>query len=495
MRIACVDKSATDRAKLQKFLDDAYEKCRATIGHLTLAQLYPVSQEELLLNSAPDAIIVGGGFSGEETYGVCREIRETFSNVPLLVLIQTNLYSLRTLKRFEPLCTEVLTYDDSPVRLVHVLSSIERRKRNAQTGKLVVVNGVKGGVGTTSITAGLAHAGQALGKSTVVFDLSTLGSLVQYMGAHRYQSPDYTSILVDGITPDSAMVERCLTTAPNGVTIFLPPAGGNEVRELWLRDQKRFEQTLHIIEILRDTYDVVLVDIAGAEGVLVFGLFARADTRLLVTSNDPAAIHLLSSALSRSAEIPGNSQVSILLTSLIENGLTKDDMLDFLFAHEHFQESMATLDPLPFDTHGKDWVGTGNTFYTECSPANQKQLEHIFRTLLLSVEGLRSAHSKQENSLRYWKTSYSRVSPKKMLLPSLRALPLRALPFFGKNPVGEASTTSLLSPPSSSVPTPTPLSTIPAHIDREQTEKDRLLLYESPQLVTDNHENNEERRL
>lgn len=463
MRIACVDKSATDRAKLQKFLDNAYEKCRDTIGHLTLAQLYPVSQEELLLNSAPDAIIVGGGFSGEESYGACREIHETFPSVPLLLLIQTNLYSLRTLKRFEPLCAEVLTYDDSPVRLVHVLSSIERRKQNAQTGRLIVVNGVKGGVGTSSIVAGLAHAGQALGKSTVVFDLSSLGSLVQYMGANRYQSPDYTSILVDGIIPDSAMVERCLTTAPNGVTIFLPPAGGNEVRELWLRDQKRFEQTLHIIEILKDKFDVILVDVAGAEGVLVFGLFARAETRLLVTSNDPAAIHLLSSALSRSVEIPGNSQLSILLTHLIENGLTKEDMLDFLFAHEHFHESMATLDPLPFDAHGKDWVGTGNTFYTECSTANQRRLEHIFRTLLLSAEELRSAHSKRESSLRNWKSSYSRIFPRKTLLPPLRALP------------------SSISSHSE-----------PANATREQTDENRLLLYESPQLVTDN---NEERRL
>lgn len=388
MRIACVDKNASDRAKLQKFIDDAYAECRHSIGHISFIQTYPVTKDELLLSKAPDAVIVGPSYTIEDTYAVCREIRDTFPQVPILLLLDPSIYSLRTLRRFEKICTDIFSSAEPVVRLVHSLSSYDGASRQKKGGKVIVVTGVKGGVGATSVTSALAHSAEALGKTAVVVDLSAVSAFIQYMATKRWQSPDYSALLVDGLSPDNVIVQRCLTTAPNGITVLLPPSGGSEIRELWLRDRQKFEVTLSIVEILKDLFDVVLLDVAGAEGILVFALSSKAHARLLVTSNDPASVHLLNASLSRVAELPGNAQVQVLINSLHDRGLTKEDILDFLYINEHFREEMCLLEPIPYDARGKNWIGTGNTFYTECGTSAQSIFDDALSTLLLSPDEL-----------------------------------------------------------------------------------------------------------
>ncbi len=387
MKIACVDKTAADRVKLQRRFDDAYEQCRNAIGHVTLALTYPASKDEVLINAAPDAIAIGPGFPLEEAYTTCRDIKHAFPHVPVFLFLSRDVYSLRALKRFEKVANEIFAEDETAVRIVHKLSTLDTHHA-AKNGKLIVVSGAKGGVGVTSLVAGLAHAAEALGKQAIVMDLSPMSAMAQYMAADRWHSPDYSSLLVDMFNPDQAAAERVVTCAPNGVHLVVPPSGGTDVREMWLRDPKRFEITLSIIEILKDLYDIVIVDTARAEGVLNFALNSRANARLLVTSNDPASVHLLSSVLSSIAEIPGEGQIQILINSLHERGLKKEDVLDFLSINEHFKDTMAMLEPIPFDHQGRSWIGTGNTFYTECTSSVQQLLEETLQTLMLSEKEL-----------------------------------------------------------------------------------------------------------
>ncbi len=388
MRIACIDKTAADRVKLQQFLDNAYAECRDAIGHISLIHTYPVSKDELLLNKPPQLVVVGPAYAAEEAYTVCREIRETFPSAALFLVIDTSNYSLRTLKRFQRVCNDIFSSVDTAVRIIHTLSAYEGVNTLRKTGKLIAISGVKGGVGTTTVTSGLAHAAEALGKTAVVIDLSPVSALVQYMATKRWQCPEFTAMLVDGLPPEIATVQRCLSVAPNGITVLLPPSGGTEVRELWLRDRNKFEVTLGVIEILKDLYDVVIVDTASVEGVLAYALTSKAHARLLVTSNDPASVHLLNSSLAHLADLPGHSQIQICINLVHERGLRKEDILDFLYANEYFHNQMALLEPLPYDARGRNWIGTGNTFYTECSNGIQKLLEDYLTTLLLSPEEL-----------------------------------------------------------------------------------------------------------
>ncbi len=393
MRVACVDRTAALRVVLQKYFEQSYERCRHSIGNVNLAQTIPCKKEELLVNAPPDVVAVGPGFGVEEAYALCREISRTFPGLPILVFLAADAYSLRSLRRFQKVCSDVFSMDDPPTRLIYKLSSFEENQGRSAQGKLITVIGVKGGVGTTSVVSGLAHAAEAVGKTAVVVDLSASGAFTQYMSAQRWQSPDFTALLTEGLVPDRAAVERCLTTAPNGINILLPPSGSTDIRELWVRDSSRFEITLAAIEVLKEIFDVVIVDTAAVEGVLPFALNSRAHARLLITSNDPASVHLLTSKLAELMEIPGDAQTQVLVNILWEGGLNKEDIVDFLYGNENFNELMAVLDPIPFDSRGRHWIGTGNTFYTESATAVQELFETALSTLLLSAD---EVHIRQE---------------------------------------------------------------------------------------------------
>src|SRR5690606_1413968 len=107
-----------------------------------------------------------------------------------------------------------------------------------------------------------------------------------------------------------------------------------EVRELWLRDSGRFENSLAMLEILREIFDVVLVDIAKAEGIFPYSIYARATTNLLVTANEPASVHLLNKKLNQLLDMPGEASNLILVNLLCQKSLTKRDVTDFLYLNQ-----------------------------------------------------------------------------------------------------------------------------------------------------------------
>ncbi len=388
MKVACVDSSAQTRIQLQKLYEEALEESRNTIGHLNLVSTYPASIQEVCLNSAPDVVTVGSAFSVEEAFSACKKIRGVHPHVALFVILNAEVYSLRTLRRFERICDEIFSSTEPRVRLLHRIASVDRTRGQERSGKLILVEGAKGGVGSTTLTAALGHAAEAMGRQAIIADFSPSGALIQYMFANRHQSPDYAAALVDGLLPDRPLVERCITTAPNGVSLLLPPSGSTDIRELWLRDADRFEVTLGIFDHLREMYDLILIDVAGTEGILPYALGARAHGRLLVSSNDPAAVHLLAGRLAAIPELSGETVVHILLNLFDDKGLTKSDVTDFLVAQEQFQPLMMSLPPIPFERRGKNWIGTGNTFFTESTRSTQQLLEEILGTLLLTNEEL-----------------------------------------------------------------------------------------------------------
>ncbi len=425
MRIACLDQSAEDRLALQKLLDDSFTNCRNAVGHLATCEVFPMSKEQALINSAPGVFVIGPQFGLEQSYRVCRELNAAYPGVPLILFVEAEHYSLRTLRRFESLTHDIFPSNEAAIRIVHTLSSIASAEENKTSGKLVVVKGVKGGVGTTSIVSGFAHAAEAIGKSLVVVDLSTDGVFSLYMGAQRWSSSDHAAVLIDRLIPDRLLVERCITTAPNGITVLVPPSGGTEVRELWLRDAQTFEISLGIIDYLAKMFDVVLVDLANAEGVYPYALRCRADARVLVTSNDPASVHLLANAIREETESPADGQVHVLINNLLERGLSQEDVLDFLYYQQSVDPTELPYESIAFDPRGRNWIGSGNSFYTESSRAVQKSLEEAFFGLFLSPEEILTRY-RQKTSLLNRILPIRRVQKKqgKEVTATRKALPL-----------------------------------------------------------------------
>lgn len=382
MRIACIDNSAAERVGLQKLIEQAYHQCRDTLGHLSFPTISPCTKDELLVNTAPDIIVFGSGFPVERALSLAKELKLKLESARLCFFLTPENYTLRNLQRFEPFSQSIFSTADSLVRVVHTLVSHAETKSSSINGKLIVVSGVKGGVGATSLVSGLAHASQTIGKKAVVLDLSEKSVFAVYMGCRKTQSAEYSAILRDNILIDQSFIDKCLIESPNGVSVFLPPAGGPEIRELWLRDAQRVEISISIVDLLLEMFDLVIVDKAGTEGLLPYALTCRSASRVLVTSNDPASIHLLNLQLRDLFDLPGSGRNKIILNRLDERGLGKKELINLLRFQTTGSRDELDLALLSYDTRGRNWVGTGNTFYTESNAITQTLLEEM--TLALS---------------------------------------------------------------------------------------------------------------
>ena len=376
MRIACVDKSASDRISLEKFLDDSFRECRKSVGHLLVAKLVPTSKEELLLNSLPESVVIGASFDIDESLMLCRDIRAISQSIPVFVFLRPELYTVKNLKRFDSYVSEVFSTTDIPSRFVFKLTTFQEKSQESTRGSLISVQGIKGGVGVTSFVGGLAHAYQDFGKSVVVVDFSRKGDFCQFCLSDKWQSSHYTQSIVDGHLPDYETIEKSIIYLQNGIPVLPPPSGSSELRELWLRDSSKFEIGLSYVELLLERYDVVLVDFSHAEGILPFAIECRSDVRLFLSSNDPGSVHLLTSKIDE-FNLPVDGVTKFIVNETNANGLNQDDILDFVSWSSSFSEDMLYPHPIPHDKNGSLWMGTGNTIYTESSSTFQQVMKKI----------------------------------------------------------------------------------------------------------------------
>jgi cellulose biosynthesis protein BcsQ len=395
MRISCIDATAQDRLALKQKLEAAFNSYRGLIGHIETISIVPTSVEEATVQRHPDICVIGPGFNADQAASVCLTLKAHFGRgranqttggseipvlpqVPIFVFVPGPVHDLRILRRFEQLATELFRSDEPPARLVHKLLS-SAKAASVRTGRTVTIKGVKGGVGATSIAGALAHAAQALGKSAILIDLSPSGSLAVYSGAQRSSSGEFATLLQDNRPLDHRAIMRASITAPNGLNILLPPGLGGEIRGLWLHDSSRFELTLDAIDYLERQFDLVIVDIACAEGILPYALQSRASSRLLVSADEPASVHLLARGLDELRQIPGAGRTNLILNSVARGGLSTRDIVDFLSINEWFESGRYSVAEIPFDSRGRDWIGTGNSFYTESSRSTRRKIEQVLR--------------------------------------------------------------------------------------------------------------------
>ena len=400
MKVVCIDKDINIRTELKILVQSAFD-CIADNLSYPQVNIFSTPVEELLVNSAPDVLCFYAKDKIDDVLLLCKELESVHPAVPKVIFLHETLYNLKNLNRIEN-NYEVLSAEEKNITVVHKLCSIAKKSQQVVTGALINVLGAKGGVGASTLVASLAHAFSAYGKRAVIVDLSATSSLLHYLGAEKCNSPEYTILLKDDVFPDYAIFELILTTTPCGVSVLLPPFGGTDVRELWLRDTKRFEISLSLIETLRKRFDVVIIDNSRSEGILPFALQSRANMNLLVSSSEPASIYHLNQKLSVLLEGPGNFKTGIVINNVSRPELGKRDILDFLYVNSHFNEDFFDYPDVPYDTGGKRWIGSGNTFYSECGAKARGALDTVAYLLLercglVSEGGEEMQGGKQDN--------------------------------------------------------------------------------------------------
>ncbi len=385
MKIVCIDKNLDTRTELKNLVQSAFD---VAADYLTQPQvnIYSIPTEELLVNSTPDILCFYAKDKVDSALLLCKELSTIYPDIPKAVFLSEELYELKNLNKFENYSCEIFSVTDKPVSIIYKLNILKRKFSATTTGALIQVIGAKGGVGTTSISAALAHAFSAYGKCAVLIDLSPTNALLHYLATEKFSSLEYTTLLKENTLPDQMALDNLLVTAKNGLTCLLPPIGSTDTRELWLRDTQRFEITLALIEILKKRFDIVIVDSSNSEGILNFAIQSRANINLFVTSTDPASIYNLNQRISNLFESSSESALKIIVNNINKSDFNKEDVLDFLWQNPNYSDVIFELPEIPFDKNGAKWIGSGNTFYTECSSKTQNALDLIAHSLLVQCK-------------------------------------------------------------------------------------------------------------
>lgn len=144
------------------------------------------------------------------------------------------------------------------------------------------VMGLKGGVGKTSVTLGLAGAATLRGLATLVVDLDPQGNATSILATNKPKATA-ADVLQE---PTVAMLEKALTAceweiAPGEVDVL--PATSELVR-FDAYDPARFRPRLANVMKFLDGYDLVLFDLPPSHGALVREALSVSDAALVVTT-------------------------------------------------------------------------------------------------------------------------------------------------------------------------------------------------------------------
>lgn len=151
-------------------------------------------------------------------------------------------------------------------------------------GQIIVVTGLKGGVGKTVFSAGLAYELARQGKRVLAVDMDLgTGGLDIALGREDSVLPTFTDLLSGTVRPEDA-----LFPGDDGVFFLSAPVFFNE-RSL---EDISFECFDNLLAYLKESFDFVIFDMPAGGGAAFPFLenSALVDLLLLITTSAPTAV-------------------------------------------------------------------------------------------------------------------------------------------------------------------------------------------------------------
>jgi hypothetical protein len=137
------------------------------------------------------------------------------------------------------------------------------------------------------------------------------------------------------------------------------------------------------------------------------------------------------------------------------------DVMDFLYSGDEREQALLLLEPIPFDARGRNWIGTGNTFYTEATRSTQRIIES--QLMVLTGEAAEAEET--------------RDAPLSLLAP------LKRFAKRSRRPRAISNSTQSVPPP---LALPTPIGPLSAEVPVLGTEFDSQMTYSFPIATEDN---------
>ncbi len=385
LQIVVVDASAASR---QQLCERFQEHVRSQFEEFPLLPTYsiqPLSPNELRFHGTPDICILGPEMLRSDLLEVSR-VRALFPHASILVSLTTEFRSLGVIEQLARLgADDVLFEETSSDEFVRKLLLLSRRAPARASGHLILLDGAKGGVGITSLTAALGEALVELGKSVTLVDGDFESQdLSRFLQAKPFVNENLRLILDEQRPITKEYVDHCSTAvwgdAP-GLRIVPPPP---ETEDLWAPTARQGRVLASFFETLELGSDIVLVDVGSLRGIFRDVLYRIADRVICVVNNDPASLFASIDRIERIRRQAGaDGRISI-----VENGSFSAGVSNQLLREEFARAARVDASDwmsctIPFCRKGSCWPASGGTLLSVSSARVNRTIKRIAQQLIV----------------------------------------------------------------------------------------------------------------
>ena len=346
-----------------------------------------------------DVLVIGSGV-GERAVVIARQAIALVPWLHIVMFVTEEAYGGGAFRAAHAVGVRKVFPDSaSPLDFLQELVAIHaefRREGRTREGKVVVVTHAKGGVGGTSVVAGLGEVCSSFNRSCLLWDLDVetrdLSRALTVSGAEA----QIVSAWVNGsreISRDS--LKDALVPLGSDTSVLMPPDKMAESMDL-ICHTDGIEIVQRILEISRVLFDVIIVDTAGRLGPSTGALLRYADYVIVVIDDSVLGLTAVDLYLTFIKTLVGGvDRIVFVVNSYVGSNFGIPQIAAELEPAHHLGEAPWRLPPIPQDLKAAKWPGSGKTIYSAGAKGTRVALEKIARDLKL-IENL----GKSTNNLR-----------------------------------------------------------------------------------------------
>lgn len=333
---------------------------------------------ELAKLNKPDAVITDVMMPEINGYEVTRLLRREieFATVPIIILTaQTELQD--KLKSFEAGADAYLTKPFAPAELLARLKALLKRIEVAETsvsnksadtaqlqsGKLIVVHSLRGGIGCSSLAVNLAvELSMLWRKPAVLLDLTMVAGQVALMlnSTLKRTWADVARFSPEEL--DQEILDSVISKHESGLAFIAAPTFPTEAETI------SAETLGAAIRLLKKGHDYIVSDVPHNFDEITIETLDIADLIMLVVSQDMASIRAASAALDTYTKLNyPPEKIKLVINSTFQNhglakekieaALSKPAMVTIPFTPDSFVQAINSGQPLVYSKPDEPIVG------------------------------------------------------------------------------------------------------------------------------------------
>lgn len=380
IEVGIVDGSAQDRIELHNSLEGALKEIRARgelIGQISWRQMTMTEAERLHFN----VLLVGEALLRKEITTLARLRAELACSI---IVVTRTVVSIAESASFVRLgADDVISLTSSPVELIQRILIAARRSEMKVNGQLIITDGAKGGVGTTTLTASLGQALFEAGKRAVLIDTDTETQMLsRSLEAIPYINEAFTHLLrnkgfllQDNLKEYVVQITEGDADSERGIWVIPPPQD-----EELMNDIEAAPALLSAIEFLQRCYDYVIIDSSDIRKGLMSALLERCDTFVFTFTQDPSSLFAAQQRISRLApSLSAKSSVALVANRTSRDAKELSEFFSIISMNLRGRKAFHLS--VPESKHGENWVASGESLYSRGNAYYSKGIDSIVSSL------------------------------------------------------------------------------------------------------------------